>query len=329
MKLSSHRNPWRALFLSIVVGAVCCAGYLGTNSRAQEKTQLPARTGYVNDFAHVVDDATRQRLDTILDNLKKRSGIELNLATVQNTGTQGIFEFSRQLAGDWGVGSRGSSGKSLLLVVSVDEKTVFTQLSRSVQGELPEGILGELNQRVRGPVSSGSFGQGLTDWVEHFAAALAKKMGFSLQDIDQAQSVASTASVPVSDPSPTATTSNEAVATPVKTATNREAPPSPSRPRIAVSSSTPSTTDDEDESEEVELTLTLPLADRIVELKELLDAYPNSKSRPRAIELLISSYAGLGDQRLKNGDSVGGIEQLMLAINEAPANISEKLFSGV
>ncbi|HYN24975.1 MAG TPA: TPM domain-containing protein [Pyrinomonadaceae bacterium] len=324
MKPSSHRSPGSALFSSIVIGAVFCAGYLGMNSRAQDKTQLPARTGYVNDFAHVVDDPTRQRLDTILDNLKTRSGIELNLATVQTTGNQDIFAFSRQLAGDWGVGSRGSSRKTLLLVVSVDEKAVFTQLSRSVQRELPEGILGELNQRVRGPISSGRFSQGLTDGVDHFIAALAKKLGFSLQDIDQAQLVASTASVPVSDPSPTATSSNEAVATPVKTATNREAPP-----RIAAPSNTPSTTDDEDESEEVELTLTLPLADRIVKLKEFLEASPNSKSRPRAIELLISSYAGLGDQRLKNGDTLGGIEQLVLAIDEAPTNMSDKLFSGV
>ena len=329
MKLSSHRSPGSALFSSIVIGAVFCAGYLGLNSRAQDKTQLPARTGYVNDFAHVVDDPTRQRLDTILDNLKTRSGIELNLATVQTTGNQDIFVFSRQLAGDWGVGSRGSSRKTLLLVVSVDEKAVFTQLSRSVQRELPEGILGEFNQRVRGPISSGRFSQGLTDGVDHFIAALAKKLGFSLQDIDQAQLVGSTASVAVSDPSPTATSSNEAVATPVMTATNREAPPSPSRPRIEAPSNTPSTSDDEDESEDVELTLTLPLADRIVKLKEFLEAYPNSKSRPRAIELLISSYAGLGDQRLKNGDTLGGIEQLVLAINEAPTNMSDKLFSGV
>ncbi len=71
MKLSSHRNLWSALFLSTVVGAVFCAGYLGTHSSAQEKTRLPDRTGYVNDFAHVVDDATRQRLDIILDNVKK------------------------------------------------------------------------------------------------------------------------------------------------------------------------------------------------------------------------------------------------------------------
>lgn len=339
MKLSSHRSLWSALVSSIVIATVLSAGYLGMNSRAQVKTPLPARTGYVNDFAQVVDDTTRQRLDTILDNLKKRSGIELDLVTVQTTGNLDIFAFSRLLAGDWGIGSRGSSRKTLLLVVSVDEKTVFTQLSRSVQGELPEGILGELNQRVRGPISSGHFSQGLTDGVDHFIAALAKKGGFSLQDIDQSQSGASTATVPVADPTPTAATSNDAVATPIKTAAIQEAPPSSTRPRFAAPSNTPSTTQNEtgytwmspteDESEEVELTLTLPLPERIVKLKQFLEAYPNSESKPRAIELLISTHAGLGDQKLKNGDSVGGIEQLMLAIDEAPANVSDMLFSGV
>jgi tetratricopeptide (TPR) repeat protein/uncharacterized membrane protein YgcG len=330
MNLSGHRYLGSALFLAITVCAVFCAGYVGVNPRAQVKIQLPARTGYVNDFAGVVDDQTRQRLETILDNFKKRSGIELDLATVQTTGTQDIFTFSRQLAGEWSIGSRGTAKKSLLLVVSVDEKAVFTQLSRSVQGELPEGILGELNLRVRGAISAGRFSQGLSEGVEHFVAALGKKLGFSLQDVDPAQSGVPTANLPVSDPSPTGIITNEAVATPpVKTVANRDALPPSTRPRIAVPSNTPFTVEDEDESEEVELTLTLPLAERIIKLKEFLETYPNSKSKPRAIELLVSSYAGLGDQRLKSGDTQGGIEQLMLAINEAPANTSDKLYSGV
>jgi tetratricopeptide (TPR) repeat protein len=86
---------------------------------------------------------------------------------------------------------------------------------------------------------------------------------------------------------------------------------------------------DADESEEVELTLTKPLPQRAVILKEFLDTHPDSKARPRATELLISTHAALGDQKLKNGDTVGGIEQLMRAIEEADVSISDKLFSGV
>jgi len=84
-----------------------------------------------------------------------------------------------------------------------------------------------------------------------------------------------------------------------------------------------------DEIDEVELTLTLPLDRRADRLKEFLDTHPNSKSRPRATELLISTYAGLGDQKLKNGDSTGGVYFLLRAIDEADVNISDELFSGV
>ena len=40
-------------------------------------------------------------------------------------------------------------------------------------------------------------------------------------------------------------------------------------------------------------------------------------------------HASLGDQKLKNGDIAGGIEQMMHAIDEADTSISEKLFAGV
>jgi Flp pilus assembly protein TadD len=45
--------------------------------------------------------------------------------------------------------------------------------------------------------------------------------------------------------------------------------------------------------------------------------------------LLISAYAALGDQKLRNADTAGGVEMLFLAIDQAPASISDKLFSGV
>ncbi len=86
---------------------------------------------------------------------------------------------------------------------------------------------------------------------------------------------------------------------------------------------------DADESEEVELTLTLPLAKRAEALKTWLDTHPNSKSRARATELLISTHAGLGDQKLKEGDSAGGIQQLLQAIEEADTTVTDQLFSGV
>ncbi len=201
MKKSAQRKTLPLFVIALVLAFIGLSQF-GVNSRAQDKLQLPARSGFVNDFAGVVDDATRQRLEVTLTNLKQRSGIEFGIATIQTTGARDIFDVSRELASDWNLGARNSKNKSLLLVLAVNEKTAFTQFSRSVQTDLPEGILGELSQIMRSPISAGRFSQGLNDGVNHFIGSLAKKAGFPANGIDQ-ESVASATQVePTPAPTP-------------------------------------------------------------------------------------------------------------------------------
>src|SRR5258705_8134046 len=101
--------------------------------QAQTTTQLASPKGYVNDFADVLDAKTKDHLESLLVNLKQRSTIVFYIAIVASTGNQDIFDFSRQLAREWDAGARTSTAKSLLLVISVGEKTSFTQFSKSVQ----------------------------------------------------------------------------------------------------------------------------------------------------------------------------------------------------
>ncbi|HEX4900975.1 MAG TPA: TPM domain-containing protein [Pyrinomonadaceae bacterium] len=336
MKISGKRNTLPLLFIALALTFVGLSQF-SVSSRAQDQVRLPARSGYVNDFAGVVDESTEQRLEVVLGNLKQRSGIEFGVATIQTTGARDIFDVSRDLANEWNLGARNSKKKSLLLVIAVNEKTAFTQFSRSVQLDLPEGILGEVSQIMRGSLASGRFGSGLNDGVTHFIDSLARKAGFPAQDIDQVQVATAVAAEPLPAPTPAA----EPVETVVKPAIDeklalstrplRVNKPKESAPPAKAKSSPYINTaeDDADESEEVELVLTLPLAERVDKLKEFLEAFPNSKSRPRAIELLISTHAALGDQNLKDGDRATGVKELSLAISEAPTDISDKLFAGV
>ena len=336
MKISGKRNTLPLLFIALALTFVGISQF-SISSRAQDQARLPARSGYVNDFAGVVDESTKQRLEVVLENLKQRSGIEFGVATIQTTGARDIFDVSRDLANEWNIGARNGKKKSLLLVIAVNEKTAFTQFSRSVQPDLPEGILGEVSQIMRSSLASGRFGSGLSDGVTHFVASLARKAGFPVQDIDQVQMATALATEPLPAPTPAA----EPVETVVRPAIDEKlalstrplrvnkpkesAPPAKAKSAPYINTAE----DDADESEEVELVLTLPLAERVGKLKEFLEAFPNSKSRPRAIELLISTHAALGDQNLKAGDRATGVKELSLAISEAPTDISDKLFEGV
>jgi len=295
------------------------------------QTQSLSRNAHLNDFAGVVDERTRARLENILSNLQQKTGVQFDIATVQSTAGLDIFDFSRQLAREWNVGFTNTRTKSLLLVVSVEQRSAFIQFSRSVQRELPEGLLGEIAQRLRVLVQGDQFSLGISSAVEHFVTALGDRMAFRLEDLDQ-QTTAKVQPDVVAEATPLPTESSTPAMEPVSGMTRLRKVTPPAVAESMVNKAEPSaalTEEDEDESEEVELTLTLPLAERLTALKEFLDKHPSSKARPRARELLVSTHASLGDSLLSNRDSAGGIEQLMLAIDAAPEASSDKLFSGV
>ncbi len=325
MKLSGLNPRW------ILLSGLSFAFFLalgGTTQLAQ--TQKP--TGHLSDLAGVVNENTRQELETLLTNLKTKTGIQFDIAVVQTTGGKSIEDFSLQLAKEWGVGVTASPRKSLLLVVAVDEKTSFTRFSRPAMRDLPEGVLGDLGQRMRGSIEAGEFGEGLDLGVQFFVSALAKKLAFNVDELNETPTAITAPSPPakvddtatdVAGPTAISQPVKESNSTPVKPATARREPVATKAKRSS------SAADDEAEAEAVESTLVLPMEERIPKLKAFLEDHPDSKSKLRASELLSSAHAALGDERLKNHDSAGGVAELMLAISEAPLTVTDKFFSGV
>ena len=82
-----------------------------------------------------------------------------------------------------------------------------------------------------------------------------------------------------------------------------------------------------DTPEKAELdSLPTPPAERIVKLKAFIEAHPRSPLKPVAIELLVSAYANLGDEKLKAGDAEGGVAQFNEALIQTPEKMSDALF---
>ncbi|HXL80041.1 MAG TPA: TPM domain-containing protein [Pyrinomonadaceae bacterium] len=320
MKLPLYR---KTALLFVGCSAVALLLVFAVTQRAQTDVQMPSRMGHINDFAHAIDDATRQQLENTLENLKQKTGIQFDVATVETTGGQDIFDFSQQLAQSWNVVGRSSTGKSLLLVLSVNDKTSFTHFSKEAQRELPEGVLGEISQRLRGYLNSGRAAAGVTDAVDYFVGSVARSRGFNVEDLN-APVAAATVSPAANEPTPDTAASPQVSPEAVAVVTSRDIPAAQPIVKPAASRA-----NDESEAEEVELTLTLPVSARVAALRKFIDAHPDSSAKPRALELLVSSHAAFGDELLKKGDSAGGIEQLLLAISEAPPAPSDKLFAGV
>jgi uncharacterized protein len=152
------------------------------------RSPLPAPDGYVNDYAGVIDPTTKGRLETILTNLKSVADIEIAVVTVRTTGGQDIFDYSLAVARGWGVGSKEGEQNGLLLLVAINDRKYFTQVSTRLEGDLPDGLVGQIQRaRLVPQFRQGNYSQGIADTVETYVATLAEKRGFSIEGIDRSR----------------------------------------------------------------------------------------------------------------------------------------------
>ena len=147
---------------------------------------LPNPFNPIVDNANVIDPANRSRLEAIYNNLKERGQIEFAVLTVDSTGDRDIFDFSLAVARGWGIGPKDSERAGFLLVVAIQDRKYFTQVSRHLEGDLPDGLLGQIQrQRLVPAFRQGNYSKGIFDTIQAYVATLAASRGFSVAGIDQ------------------------------------------------------------------------------------------------------------------------------------------------
>jgi uncharacterized protein len=181
----SKNNRKSVLLRALALVCVLWAG-AGTLRADTGQSPLPPPTGHVNDYANVIDAQTKQRLETILENLKRVGKIEAAVVTVNTTGGQDIFDYSLAVARGWGIGAKDSDQAGLLLVVAINDRKYYTQTSRHIEGDLPDGLTGQIQRDKLVPrFKEGRFGQGIADTMEAYIATLAQSRGFSVEGLNQ------------------------------------------------------------------------------------------------------------------------------------------------
>jgi uncharacterized protein len=158
---------------------------VGGSANAQTaQSPLPKPTGYVNDYAGVIDSATKERLEITLGNLDRQQSIQFAVVTIDTTGTQNIYDYSLAVARGWEIGSKDTNKPSLLLLAAIKDRKYFTQVSRHLEGDLPDGLVGQIQREQLVPAfRDAQYGKGLSDTVETYITTVATKNGFSTDKI--------------------------------------------------------------------------------------------------------------------------------------------------
>ena len=148
------------------------------------ESPLPAPTAPINDFAGAIDDATERQLNEKIKNLKLKTNpqVVLAVAVVKTTGERPIFEYSLAVARGWKIGTNEAENPSALLFIAIDDRKYFTQISKDLEGDLPDGLAGQLNRQNLVPAfKQGDYTKGVADTIDAYIATIeAKQSGASI-----------------------------------------------------------------------------------------------------------------------------------------------------
>jgi uncharacterized protein len=160
----------------------------------QTPLQLPAPTGYVDDFAHVIDPASRATMEAVIDRVHAASGGEIVVVTLADIGGRADIEVARDIGRQWKVGAQGAAGDPrrntsvvLLLVPGRhpgDGKArVAIATGSGAEGFIPDALAGRIRDAIgQQSVSAGSYAAGLVTGVELLAQAYAQEFSFKIAD---------------------------------------------------------------------------------------------------------------------------------------------------
>lgn len=189
LRLRKPESVWLGLGLLVLIFSLFVVD-ANAQTAPQSPVPLPVPFNPIVDNANVINAETRQNLESIYLELKQRGNIEYAVLTVDTTGDLDIFDFSLAVARGWGIGSKEGDKAGLLLVVAIRDRKYFTQVSRHLEGDLPDGLVGRIQrERLVPQFRQGNYSQGINDTIEAYVATLEKKRGFTITGVDDSQAV--------------------------------------------------------------------------------------------------------------------------------------------
>lgn len=161
MSRMCHKRVVVTVFLIMIVlssGWVSAASY-------------PSATGYINDFANVLDQRSKAELQVIADKLQKEQGIELAVVTISTSEPLDPKSYITGLFNEWGVGGPEDSG--LMILLSLAEGAIEVEPGYGLEGALPDGLVGAvIDQEGLDHFKDRDYGTGLVKMSSAYANIL-------------------------------------------------------------------------------------------------------------------------------------------------------------
>src|SRR5215831_19271834 len=105
------------------------------------KHNFPQPTGYVNDFASVIDASTKDQLGALCSELDRKTNAQIAVVTVRTLAGSSIEDYALRLFNEWGIGHK-EDNRGLLILLSMAECKYRIEVGRGLETLFPNERVG-------------------------------------------------------------------------------------------------------------------------------------------------------------------------------------------
>ena len=138
---------------------------------AQLAKTIPAPTGYVDDYAHVLSPAASAQIDTLCHQVHAQTRAQIFLVTVPSLAGDFIEQFSNDLFHQWKIGEKGTD-RGILIVFATGERMHRIEVGYGFEGILNDAKAGDIGRAITPDLHARRYDQAGLEAVTLLAAVI-------------------------------------------------------------------------------------------------------------------------------------------------------------
>jgi uncharacterized protein len=130
-------------------------------------------SGWVNDFAGIIDANSAQALTSMIGEVSQKTGAEIAVVTIKSLEGDSLEDFSTRLFKHWGIGKKGTDNGVLILVSYADRK-IRIEVGYGLEALINDAFAGEtIRDAIAPEFRNGNYGAGILAGTEAISARIA------------------------------------------------------------------------------------------------------------------------------------------------------------
>jgi uncharacterized protein len=135
--------------------------------------------GYVSDFAHVIDPASKAQLETYGAAVERATGAQMALVTIPSLEGEPIEDVANTIFRAWGVGQKGKN-EGILLLLAIGDRRNRIEVGYGLEPILPDGFVGSVLREMRPALREQRYGEAFMAAAEVIGNTIAKSKNVTL-----------------------------------------------------------------------------------------------------------------------------------------------------